>query len=310
MYTNKCCYRHDEGARLAVVHAAPKKQGKRGRNDNKKLNRNRAAAFRYFLLENFAEVMTAGCVLDVAGGRGDLAWQLTNLNRIESVVIDPRELKLTDCLRWHRLDLFRRNPLIAEKFVSSEYDSKQPAAMPRHCRMLFDETLMKWLFDADSIAAPPALEEAGHASNSDRKACGAAIREARREAEERTKKALNKAQSNKKAEANQTLTRTVHSLYDIKDLILSSSLIVGMHPDSAAEPIVQFALRTGKPFACVPCCVHGEAAPDRRMKDGSPVSSYEALIRYLVDLDPERISTALLPIGGRNLVIYSKGSTV
>jgi hypothetical protein len=299
MYGEECCYRHDEGA---LRPAAPK-QVKRGRNDNKKLNRHRAAVFRYFLLETFEDILSSGSVLDVAGGRGDLAWQLTNLNRVESIVIDPRELKLTECLRWHRLDLFRRNPLLANKFVHASYDPKQQAAvMPKHCRMMFDEPLMDWLFDPTGVVPPPALEGSGAESG---KAAGAAIREARREAAERASKAGAEARANKAEVEN----REVRDPLAIKGLLLASSLVVGMHPDSAAEPIVQFAIRTGKAFACVPCCVHGEAAPDRRMKDGSPVSTYESLIRYLVELDPLHIKTALLPIGGRNLVVYSKGSS-
>ena len=40
------------------------------------------------------------------------------------------------------------------------------------------------------------------------------------------------------------------------------SAIVGMHPDGAAEAIVDFALATGTIFALVPCCVVGAAGLD------------------------------------------------
>ena len=34
-----------------------------------------------------------------------------------------------------------------------------------------------------------------------------------------------------------------------------ASCIVGMHPDEATEPIIDFAVAAGVPFAVVPCCV-------------------------------------------------------
>ena len=31
-------------------------------------------------------------------------------------------------------------------------------------------------------------------------------------------------------------------------------MLVGMHPDQATEPMIDFALRFGKPFACALAC--------------------------------------------------------
>ena len=46
-------------------------------------------------------------------------------------------------------------------------------------------------------------------------------------------------------------------------LISNCSMIVGMHPDQAAEHIIEFALRNHKPFAVVPCCVYQKQFPKR-----------------------------------------------
>jgi hypothetical protein len=38
-------------------------------------------------------------------------------------------------------------------------------------------------------------------------------------------------------------------------LLEDCSIVVGLHPDQATEPIVDFALENNKSFAVVPCCV-------------------------------------------------------
>ncbi len=41
------------------------------------------------------------------------------------------------------------------------------------------------------------------------------------------------------------------------------------HPDQAAGAMVEFALRAGKPFACVPCCVYSKVT-HTDMRAGRP----------------------------------------
>lgn len=55
-------------------------------------NRGRAGVFRRWLLAEFGrEVLGAGAgVLDVAGGKSELAFQLVNLNRLPATIVDPR----------------------------------------------------------------------------------------------------------------------------------------------------------------------------------------------------------------------------
>src|SRR5688500_3796078 len=50
-----------------------------------------------------------------------------------------------------------------------------------------------------------------------------------------------------------------------RELLLNCSLVVGLHPDQATELIVDFALKHGKPFAVVPCCVFPALFPHRRL---------------------------------------------
>ena len=59
-------------------------------------NSGRAAAFRQFLVETYGKSVLAsgGGVLDVAGGRGALSFELLNMHQIPVTVIDPAPLRL------------------------------------------------------------------------------------------------------------------------------------------------------------------------------------------------------------------------
>ena len=83
-------------------------------------------------------------------------------------------------------------------------------------------------------------------------------------------------------------------------MLRDCSIVVGMHPDSATESLVDFALAHGKPFAVVPCCVCAVDFPKRR-----GVNSHAALVDHLRRKDPERIGVATLPFEGKNVVLYS-----
>ncbi len=61
-----------------------------------------------FLLDTFGDdcLRRGSGVLDVAGGKGELSFELVNLNRIWSTVLDPRPLqlaKLERCIKVRRV---------------------------------------------------------------------------------------------------------------------------------------------------------------------------------------------------------------
>ena len=53
-----------------------------------------------------------GITLDVAGGKGELAFELVNLNRIPTTVVDPRPLDLSSYKRKFEYGIYWRNPLM------------------------------------------------------------------------------------------------------------------------------------------------------------------------------------------------------
>ena len=70
----------------------------------------------------------------------------------------------------------------------------------------------------------------------------------------------------------------------------------------ATEPIVDAALRLGRPFAIVPCCVFAREFP-RELPSGRPVTTYEQLLEYLQAKAPG-IRRTHLPFVGRNVVLF------
>lgn len=86
-------------------------------------------------------------------------------------------------------------------------------------------------------------------------------------------------------------------------LVRDASLLVGMHPDEATDAIFDVALKLGKPFVVVPCCVFGQTFPHRRKPDGERVVSFDDLVEYLLAKSPD-IQRAFLPIDGKNMVLY------
>ncbi|CAE8608277.1 unnamed protein product, partial [Polarella glacialis] len=86
-------------------------------------------------------------------------------------------------------------------------------------------------------------------------------------------------------------------------LLLSASLVVGLHPDQATEAIVDLALAAGVRFAVVPCCVFTHLFPSRELEPGQPVRSLNQFCAYL-RLKDSRIRETFLGFEGRNKVLY------
>ena len=94
----------------------------------------------------------------------------------------------------------------------------------------------------------------------------------------------------------------------VGDIVRNCSMICGLHPDQATEPIVKLALRLKVPFAILPCCVMPKLFPDRKQKrHGDPVRSYSAFCQFLLDMAPtgSQFTVHHLDFIGRNKVIYS-----
>ena len=97
---------------------------------------------------------------------------------------------------------------------------------------------------------------------------------------------------------------------DLLEVVEGSCLMVGFHADGATEAVVDIALRHGKPFVVVPCCVFPRLFSHRYVMDESgrrvQVRTHDQFCRYLLQKDP-RIAMEILPFEGRNVAIWWNG---
>ena len=98
-------------------------------------NRNKAGDFRRWLVATFGfETLASGAgVLDVAGGKGELAFELRNLSGIPVTVVDPRPMRLERYVRRFRSGMYHRNQSPAAAKLRRPLDST--LAAPDHLRM-------------------------------------------------------------------------------------------------------------------------------------------------------------------------------
>lgn len=99
---------------------------------------------------------------------------------------------------------------------------------------------------------------------------------------------------------NDKLKSNLHDHADLKEQLMSCSMIVGLHPDQATELILDYCLANNKSFAIVPCCVFHKSKLALHRKD---IKSYENFCTYLLKKD-KRIKTTDLGFLGRNKCLY------
>ena len=255
-------------------HACAPAPPKRGR---KILKTGRAFAFRRWILEKFPSARSAA---DVAGGKGELSFELLNLNNWDVAVFDPRgSLEISHCLKKWEQGLFTRNR--NWKNLSPGYDSEKTPLAPRHFQVLFNPLLCSW------VDQPPTEDEWAKFVESSADSQYWDIPENIEDAETGISAGLG----------------STEPAAEVLQFLRDCDILLGLHADGATEEIVDFALRTGKGFAVVPCCVFWKKFPGRRLRNGGRVTSPEEFVQYLCEKDP-RIKADTLEFEGRNTVVY------
>ncbi|KAF9087082.1 hypothetical protein BGX23_008384 [Mortierella sp. AD031] len=267
----------------------------------KNQHRERALYFAQWLINTFtSEFLNSGSgVLDIAGGRGDLSWELQTRQGIRSTVVEPRPGK--GMRKWQRkwLDKFKANNCSSD--AGSEVSRIQDKAD----------------IGTASTTTTDATEEQEPDADKDLDGLADFIPTVKTQPLQATEPSRIQAMLD-----DQFLT-THH------DLVGTASIMIGLHPDQATEPIVRASLKAGKPFAIIPCCVFGRDNPHRRLpkvlgagpdmpldsgrgaeeeEDAStrPVTSYDDFVTWLTILHPD-IKTTWLNFEGMNRVLYWEG---
>ncbi|KAF8975290.1 hypothetical protein BGZ46_009224 [Entomortierella lignicola] len=258
----------------------------------KNQHRERALYFSHWLIKTFTrDFLNSGSgVLDIAGGRGDLSWELQTRQGIRSTIVEPRPGK--GMRKWQRKWF--------QKFIAdNQQDPQQPV-------------------ETTEVATPVISTPAEDPEDQEPD-------------EGKVLEGLDLIPTVLTHPLQATEPARIQSMLDDQflvthhDHIKDASILIGLHPDQATEVIVRTALKYGKPFAIIPCCVFGRDNPHRRLpqlpSSGSsdnehnrsehsltrPVTSYDDFVTWLSTLHPN-IETTWLNFEGMNRVLYWRGS--
>eukprot|EP00198_Chlamydomonas_reinhardtii_P004630 XP_001693966.1 predicted protein [Chlamydomonas reinhardtii] len=222
-----------------------------------------------WLLDTFgADYLSSGSgVLDVAGGKGELAFELLNLNSVPASVLDPRPMQLQHYVK--RLQVV-------------EAVGRLAVLQREGCGGASGNSTPEW--GAAMAAATAAfLESRDRAKQVEWTCKGFAAAEGHEEEPTRVLPAGHWRQRREAAVGRRW--RRLH----------------------AAEFAVRLAMAAGKPFALVPCCVYAAEFPRRKLRSGEQVRSYAQLLAYLQELgggaDGEVVAREL-PFEGKNVMLY------
>jgi len=229
-----------------------------------------------------------GMVLDVAGGRGALAFTLAAQHGVRSATVDPRGFQLDKRQHtWIRDGGKNAPPKDTPRREEEEKEEDEDEEE--------EETVDIFEMNYEEPPEPPAGGQP-----------------------------VEEEATGKEGVLEQPLGKTLEELYYLKEwfdadtgskgfegrheeMMKGVKCIVGLHPDQATEPIVDLAIRRGLPFAIVPCCVFARQFPDRRLQDGGYVETYAEFVKYLREKSPTT-EVAELKMDGRCVVVYSKGA--
>ncbi|KAF4655657.1 hypothetical protein FOZ61_007463 [Perkinsus olseni] len=334
LYKEKCFFSHP----LEVLEEYNRKQAEIEENGGRKRNRGpgkrnknlgcfKAGRGPHLSVGGWRIFLRGGSgVVDVAGGKGEIGFELKNLNGIEATNVDPRPMDLRKFVKKYEWDIYNRNPLWRK--YQTTYDKGSEASQPRHIRAFFDPPLTDWAAaiaqDKESVSSVSSVVAnvewwREHLDKAKR------IKWIRQGHEEFCELSSNFTTDEVSTDdpdlpGRKTATKpgavkfkepaspppdyeSIDDLETALGVLADASLVVGLHSDQATERIVDFALAAGKPFAVVPCCVYQKCFPDRKLPDGQLVNTYEDFITYLCSKDP-RIRTQTLGFDGRNTAVY------
>ncbi|KAG0287210.1 hypothetical protein BGZ98_004766 [Dissophora globulifera] len=245
----------------------------------------RAFIFCRWLVNTFGvDYLNSGSgVLDVAGGKGEISLFLTHMFGIRSTVVEPNVRRDKPYQRKNLMGVIQR-----QLDIESGGDGLSFKKLP-----------------VLTSAPPPNDDEV--VDGKEKAAAG--FQESDIGESESAKKERRRL---KKLQRDQFTVPRLSTLLDDKfaldygDMLQGASILIGMHPDQATEPIVDMALKHNKPFAVVPCCVFALDNPHRRLASGGEVNTTLEFIQYLIEKarSAESLHKEFLPFDGMNIVVY------
>ena len=245
----------------------------------------RARVFAVWLVGTFGhEYLSRGSgVVDVAGGRGELTFELAVTQRVPATLLDPRHPgKLT---KQQKALLLASGPGLTPRRARAVLTLQGPAL------------LTSAELDGVSLPATATATASASASTTAPRHSAEAERAARVGWQD-----LDLDQGEGEGEAL------------LAELIATSAALVALHPDQATEPTVRCAIAARRSWAVVPCCVFAADNPHRFVPGpggNKPVATHADLCEYLQAIgnaaarhEGEAVKCAQLDFVGRNTVLY------
>ena len=263
-------------------------------------------------------------VLDVAGGKGTLAFDVCNRTDVAEVcVLDPRRMRRGRARRRWRARLTRLASATGDETTTTTVRE------PKHLRVYFTRAV--WEGDEASVRASYELARASRWCVTGLVADGrdATYETAARDADARVRvsregivappppmtpeahdpRSTDESETDEETDDEPDLSAE-ETRVALLDALARCTHVVAMHPDQATDAAVDFAVERRLPFAVVPCCVYSKDFPRRRLLSGARVSTHRDLVRHLVEKASAALDvrTAELPFAGKNIVVYSTGA--
>eukprot|EP00985_Skeletonema_marinoi_P025166 scaffold18229_cov173-Skeletonema_marinoi.AAC.5 len=307
-----CAFSHNEDARGSAATNLDKKRY--GGRRNYIRNQHKNSVLRIFLMQTYGiDYLNQqdGVIIDAAGGKGELAWELINLSGVKDcVVVDPRQLNLSLVQTKWKKGLFepkRTGPVFSKWYPACEDGCKmRQSKSPRHLRCFLDgEACVEFMNAASEEDVHRADDwyqnQLIRAKEISWTSKGLTQHEDGTSYHE--EEATNNVES-KSSETIETAESEISSAQEARSVLQKSHLIVGLHCDQAAGEIVDFASAKNIPWCVVPCCTYSEMFSCRKLADGTRVTSYDHLVQWLQERDP-RAKVATLDMEGKNKVVYT-----
>lgn len=212
-------------------------------------NEGRAGALRRWLMDIFgAEYLNSGSgVLDVAGGKGELSFELNNLSNIRSTVVDPRPLEISRYRKKLHYGFYHSNQILGTYNTRPNPADFDKHIIPAHLRIFFEvETIESWKARKATTGCETAetmlpnalsgtenfLEESRRAINTAWTAKGLVHEDddgADEEAEEEP--APSEASYRSSCVFNEAEDNVILDYEEALNIMNNCSVLIGMHPD-------------------------------------------------------------------------------
>jgi len=302
-----CQKKHPTGEEYASVQAMWVKERTQARRERSKMqddphaisskvpHSRRALIFCRWLVHTFGkDYLNSGTgVLDVAGGKGEISLFLTHMFGIRSTVVEPKVRKDKSYQRRNLMEVIQK-----ELDIEAGGDGR-----------FYKRIALSSSTGQISVPCHPDPESSGDGARENINDDGCEVEEHDQGTIKKERKRL------KKQQRDQFVVPRLNTLLDSQfeehhgDMLEGASILIGMHPDQATEPIVDMALKHKKPFAVVPCCVFGQENPHRRLSNGGEVNTTLDLIQYLMEKDTSNgvlgtMHKEFLAFDGMNIVVF------